>query len=142
MLTDSLVTRETQYDYEQVFALNEYIAWLQWDSQFDPTYNILHMEEVGETVQAKISKIDTRISFLHGEPIVTNQIIRFDKDKISSIETTEYVVFNDSLFVGNRDQLVRWVDENHPELNGFIHDQTKVGAINYLKAMELYKNKD
>tara|TARA_R110002049_G_scaffold68392_6_gene177301 strand:+ start:541 stop:1113 length:573 start_codon:yes stop_codon:yes gene_type:complete len=141
LLTDSLVTKETEYDYEQTFSLEQYMAWLKWDSVFDPTYEILQIELEDEIVKAKISKIDKRLSFLHHEPIVTNQVIRFDKDKIISIETTEYVIFNDSSFVKNRDGLVNWIDENHPELNGFIHDQTENGGLKYLKAIELYRNK-
>lgn len=39
-----------------------------------------------------------------------------------------------------RDSLVKWVSINHPELDGFIHDLTMNGAINYLKAIELYEN--
>ncbi|MBC8769317.1 hypothetical protein H4O18_15070 [Arenibacter sp. BSSL-BM3] len=38
LLTDSLVTKETQYNYEQTFSLEEYMEWLKWDSVFDPTY--------------------------------------------------------------------------------------------------------
>jgi len=86
------------------------------------------------------SKTDKRISFLHEQPIVTNQLIRFDQDKIVSIETTEYAVFNDSIFVKNRDSLLSWIDENHPELNGFIYNQTAPGGRQYLKAIELYTN--
>ncbi|WP_157941293.1 MULTISPECIES: hypothetical protein [Arenibacter] len=141
LLTDSLVTKETEYDYEQTFSLKEYMEWLKWDSVFDPTYEILQIEQEDEIVKAKISKIDKRISFLHEEPIVTNQVIRFDNDKIISIETTEYVIFNDSTFVKNRDGIVSWIDENHPEFNGFIHDQTEIGGMKYLKAIELYNNK-
>lgn len=141
LLTDSLVTKETEYDYEQTFSLKEYVEWLSWDAVFDPTYEILQIEREDEIIKAKISKIDKRILFLHEEPIVTNQVIRFHNDKIISIETTEYVGFNDSIFVKNRDGLVSWIDENHPEMNGFIHDQTETGGIKYLKAMELYKNK-
>ena len=141
LLTDSLVTKETKYDYEQIFSLKEYVEWLKWDAVFDPTYQILQIEQEDEIVKAKISKIDKRILFLHQEPIVTTQVIRFDNDKIISIETTEYVIFNDSTFIKNRDGIVSWIDDNHPELNGFIHDQTETGGLNYLKAIELYKNR-
>ena len=140
LLADSLVTKETEYNYEQTFTLNEYVEWLKWDSIFDPTYKILQIEQEDEIVKAKISKIDKRISFLHQEPIVTNQIIRFDNDKIIGLETTVYVIFNDSIFVKNRDRLINWIEENHPELNGFLYDQTKTGGLKYLKAIELYKN--
>ncbi|MGS2740889.1 hypothetical protein [Sinomicrobium sp. M5D2P17] len=140
LLTDSLLTKESEYDYEQTFSLKEYIEWLKWDSVFDPTYEILEIEQENEIVKAKISKIDKRILFLHEEPIVSNQVIRFDKNKIISVETT-YVIFNDTTFLKNRDGFLNWIDENHPDLNGFIHDQTEAGAIKYLKAIELYKNR-
>ena len=97
LLTDSLLTKETEYDYEQTFSKKEYVEWLEWDSIFEPTYKILEIEQENGTVKAKISKTDKRISFLHNEPIVTTQIIHFDNDKITSIETTKYVIFNDSL---------------------------------------------
>ena len=142
LLTDSLLTKETEYDYEQTFSKKEYVEWLKWDSVFEPSYKILEIGQENGTVKAKISKTDKRISFLHKDSIVTVQVIRFDKDKITSIETTKYVIFNDSLFVANREKLLNWVDENHPELGGFINDQTKAGAMKYLKAIELYKNKN
>ena len=141
LLTDSLLTKETQYDYEQNFSLKEYVEWLKWDSVFDPKYKILEIEQENGIVKAKISKIDKRIAFLHEEPIITNQVIRFHNDRITSIETTEYVIFKDSTFVENRDKLLDWIDRNHPELKGFIYDQTKIGGIKYLKAIELYKNR-
>ena len=141
LLTDSLLTKETQYDYEQTFSINEYADWLKWDSVFEPTYKILEIKKENGTVRTKISKTDKRISFLHKEPIVTHQVIHFEKDKITSIETTKYVIFNDSIFVKNRDGLVNWIDKNHPELKGFIYDQTETGAMKYLKAIELYKNR-
>ncbi len=141
LLTDSLMTKESAYNYEQTFSLKEYIEWMKWDAVFDPTYKILQIEQEHEIVKAKISKIDTRIFFLHEEPIVSNQIIRFENNKITSVETTKYVVFDDATFVKNRDTFLNWIDKNHPELTGFIHDQTVSGGLKYLKAITLYKNK-
>jgi len=142
LLTDSLLTKETGYDYEQTFSLQEYMEWVKWDGIFDPSYEILEIVEVDTIVKAKISKIDKRIVFLHEAPIVTDQVIRFVNDKISIVETTKYVNFNDSIFVENRDKLVSWIDKNHPELKGFLYDQTEVGGRKYLKAIELYKSKE
>lgn len=142
LLTDSLLTRESEYDYEQTFSLAAYKEWLRWDAVFEPTYKILQIEEENGAVKVKVSKEDKRILFLHEEPIITNQTLRFNDNKIISIETSEYVHFNDSLFVKNRDRFLNWIDKNHPELNGFIYDQTQKGAIKYLKAIEVYKNKE
>lgn len=141
LLGDSLLTKETKYDYEQTFSQKEYVEeWLKWDSVFNPTYKILEIEQENGIVKAKISKIDKRIIFLHEEPIVTNEIIRFGENKIISIER-DNVIFNEKTWGRNVNALLSWVDENHPELNGFLNDQTETGGMNYLKAIELYKNR-
>jgi hypothetical protein len=125
--------------FEQEYSGNEYVEWVKWDSVFQPTYEILKIEEENGIVKAKISKTDKRISFLHREPIVTEEVIQFEGDKIKGINRTS-ALFNVEEFVKNRDSLVNWIAENHPELNGFLNDQTKIGGLNYLKAIQLYKN--
>ncbi len=141
ILTDSLFTKETDYDYEQTFLRDIYIEeWLKWDSVFNPKYKTLVITQENEIVKAKITKNDKRINFLHKEPTVWTAVIRFHNDKISSIERTN-VVFNEKVWGENRTKLLSWIEENHPELNGFINDQTKSGGIKFLKAMELYENK-
>ena len=108
---------------------------------FDPTYNIVHIKQEDEVVKVEISKIDKRIQFLHEGPIISNQIVRFNNDKIISVETTGYVSFDNSTFVKNRDSLISWIDSNHPDLNGFLNDQTETSARKYLKAIELYSDR-
>ena len=140
ILSDTIVTRENEYNYEQEFSKKEYIEWMKWDSVFQPTYKIIGFEQENDIVKVQISKTDKRISFLHKEPIITNQIVRFDKDKISHIETVEYVVYNDYLWVENRGHFLEWVNNNYPEMNGVIYDQTKTGGIKYLELIQLYEN--
>jgi len=141
ILTDSLLTKETDYDYKQTFSKKEYIEnWLKWDSVFRPKYKILEIEQENEIVKAKISKIDKRIKLLHEKPTVWNSIIRFDGDKIISIERTNET-FNDKIWERNRTKLLNWIDGNHPELKGFLNGQTESTGIKYLKVIELYKNK-
>ncbi len=139
LLADSLHTKETDYDYEQTLSHKEYIEWLKWDSIFDPEYKILEIEQENEIVNAKISKVDKRIRFLHEEPIVWSAVIRFNADKIISIERKN-AVFKDKTWERNRTKLLNWVDENHPELNGFLNEKTASAGMKYLKAIELYKN--
>ena len=138
LLTDSLLTKETDYDYEQTFSKKEYIEeWLKWDSVFNPTYKILEIKQENEIVKAKISKVDKRIILLHEEPTVWNEVIQFDSGKIISIERKN-VVFNDKTWERNRTKLLSWIDENHPELNGFLNGQTESVGMKYVKAIELY----
>ena len=138
ILTDSIITKDG--DYEQIFSLKEYAEWMKWDSVFGPKYDILQIEQDNGNVKAKISKMDKRIIFLHEGPIITNEIIQFYENKIISVERKN-VTFNATTFLKNREGLLTWIDENHPELNGFLHDQTVTGGKKYLRAIELYKNK-
>ena len=140
--TELITERFTTIDdgFEQKYSGNEYAEWVKWDSVFEPTYEIFKIERENGIVKAKISKTDKRISFLHHEPIVTDEIIQFEGNKIKGINRTS-ASFDVEKFVKNRDELVNWITENHPELNGFLNDQTKSGGLNYLKAIELYKNK-
>ncbi|WP_299523716.1 hypothetical protein [Winogradskyella sp.] len=135
---DSLTTIEGEY--KQAYSKSDYLGFLKWDSVFDPNYEILEIGQNNGIVKAKISKMDKRISFLHEEPFIINQIIKFENDKIISVET-EYMGFNEATWERNKNGLLSWIDENHAELNGFIYDQTESGGIKFLKAIELYKNK-
>lgn len=138
LLGDSIIIREETDDYEEQFSKEGYITWLKWESVFEPNYTILDIQEVNGTVTAKLSKIDKRISFLHEEPMIWSETIRFHNDKIVNVTRTEYEVFNLPLFLKNRENLVQWIDENHPDLSGFLYPQNETKARVYLKAIELY----
>tara|TARA_R110002050_G_scaffold109796_3_gene221140 strand:- start:11874 stop:12458 length:585 start_codon:yes stop_codon:yes gene_type:complete len=140
LLGDSIVIRENADNYEERFSQKGYTVWLAWDSVFEPTYKILEIEQENEVVKAKISKIDKRLFFLTEEPMVWNEIIRFENNKIIKVEKIEYEVFNVTKFLKNREELVNWIDENHSQLSGFLYPQTKSKGMNYLKAIELYRN--
>lgn len=140
LIGDSIVIKESADDYEERFSRNEYAVWLEWDSVFEPTYKILEIKEENEVVKAKISKVDKRIFFLTGEPMVWNEIVQFDDNKVVKIERIEYEVFNIPKFIENRNKLVNWINKNHSELNGFLYPQTKSVGMKYLKAIELYNN--
>lgn len=141
LLTDSISIKENEYDYVETFSKKGYAEWLKWDAVFNPTYKVLEIKQEDDIVKAKISKFDDRIDFLHKEPIISNEVIRFKNNKIVSVEKTKYVIFNLNTFVKNRDSLVIWISKNHPELNGFLYDQTENGGNKYLKAIELYTNR-
>ncbi|MFP4845546.1 hypothetical protein [Winogradskyella sp. PE311] len=136
---DSLTTIEG--GYKQVYSKNEYLEFLKWDAVFDPNYDILEITETNGIVNARISKMDKRIAFLHEEPFITQQTLKFKNRKIIEVETT-YLDFKELTWQKNKEALLSWVDNIHPELNGFIYDQTEAGGIKFLRAIELYKNKE
>ncbi|MDY8135420.1 hypothetical protein [Aquimarina sp. 2201CG5-10] len=143
LLADSLVTMIPKYEYEVRYSKNDYVEkWLKWDSVFEPTYKVIEMRLENGIVKAKVSKTDKRIHFLMQKPFLTNEILRFENDKIISVET-EYLNFDEVTWEKNKNGLLSWTEENHPELNlnRFIYDQTESGGMKFLKAIELYKNK-
>jgi len=137
LLSDSILSKEV--NYKMMFSQEDYLKLLKWDSTFSPEYRVIEISEEDEIIRTKISQKDKRILFLNEEPIITNQIIRFNNGKISNIEIVKYVVFNDSIFISNRFKLLNWVGINHPEIKDFINDQTEKGGLKYIKAIELYQ---
>lgn len=143
LLTDSLTTTIPKYDYTIRYSKSDYVKnWLKWDSVFEPTYKVLEMNLKNKIVKAKVSKTDKRILFFMQKPFVANYIVRFQNNKIASVEE-EGVNFDETTWKKNRTRLLNWTKENHPELHldHFINVQTKSGGEKLLKAIELYKNK-
>ena len=124
-------------DYASSISFRDYRKWLAWDSVFDPTYDILDLKQDGDRVKVTVSKECKRIAFLNRAPVVNRELLTFREGKVYSLEVVSSTSFTQE-WIERRERLVAWVNENHPELNGFIHDQTRQGALSYLQAMELY----
>ena len=75
------------------------------------------------------------------EPFQTIETLKFRKNQIVRVET-EYVNFNEALWEKNKNELLEWITLNHPELDGFIYDQTESGGMTFLKAIELYQSNE
>ncbi|KAB5490167.1 MULTISPECIES: hypothetical protein [Flagellimonas] len=133
--------RFNEMEYIRTFDKESYHSLFQWDSVFNPRYEILDIKEKGENLHLTISKECERIRFLHEGPFISSEIMNIKEGKIHSIDIVEYVDFNDSLWGAKREDLVSWIEVHYPDLNGFIHDQTKQGAMNYQKAMAFYRNR-
>nr|WP_299000161.1 hypothetical protein [uncultured Allomuricauda sp.] len=136
LLTDSIICKEL--DYEASFSKDGYKELQRWDSVFQPTYKILEIQEVDGEVKSKISKACLRTLFLNGEPVVTKETISFKNGKIKRVSIDKYVVFNWKRWDSVRSRLVNYIDENQPELNGFLYNQTVEGALNYTEAVQLF----
>lgn len=133
--------RFNEMDYKRTLTKENYHTLFQWDSIFSPKYRILDVREDGNNLHLKVSKECDRILFLHENAFVTHEIMKIKDGAIHSIDIVEYVDFNDSLWTAKRENLVSWIQSHHPELNGFIHDQTKEGAIKFRKAIDFYRNR-
>lgn len=133
--------RFNEMEYIRTFNKEGYRDLFQWDSVFNPKYEILEIKEKGGNLHLTISKECERIRFLHESPFLSSEIINIKDGKIHSIAIVDYVDFNDSLWSTKRARLVEWTKKNHPELDGFLYDQTKEGAIKFKKAIQLYEQR-
>lgn len=133
---DSITISEGNYNTD--YSKNDYYTFFQWDSVFSPKYEILEIKEFDQKVEVSVSKICTRIKFLNQKPIISREIIEIKSQKISKIKNIE-MDSDFKLWNSKKNEMVPWIKKNHPELDGFIYDQTKTGAQNYVKAMVLYK---
>jgi ketosteroid isomerase-like protein len=125
--------------YQTIYSKEAYKDWVEWDAVFEPTYEILSLEQKGDTVIAQISKSDVRIRFLNGAPYLTTEQLLFDNGKLQSLRVLEED-YDMQRWLDTRALLVNWIAEHHPQLNGFIFDQSKQGGENYLKAIKLYQD--
>ncbi len=125
--------------YRSVYTKAAYKDWVEWDAVFAPTYEILSLTEGDNYVEAKVRKSDPRILFLNEEPFITTERLNFNNGKLQSLEIIEEQ-YNEARWIETRAVFVNWIAENHPELDGFIFDQTKKGGENYQRAIELFKN--
>lgn len=135
-IRDSITISEGSYNMN--YSKNDYYKFFQWDSVFSPKYEILEIKEIDKKVEVRVSKICARIKFLNQKPIISKEVIEIKNQKISKIKNVE-MDSDFKLWNIKKNKIVSWIKKNHPQLDGFIHDQTKKGAQNYLKAINLYQ---
>lgn len=134
--------RVSEGPFTTTYSVEDYVTWLQWDSVFQPTYEVLDAQVVDDAVELTVSKVCQRIQFLNDGPMVSKERMQFKDGKIYELQIQEFTSFNGERWNSQREKLVNWVKANHPELDGFINDQTLQGGLNYLKAIDLYSKRD
>ncbi|MHA7055933.1 hypothetical protein ACWGOQ_0001840 [Aquimarina sp. M1] len=136
LIGDSITINEG--DYNMNYSRNDYYTFFQWDSVFSPTYELLEIKQVDKKIAVKVSKTCTRIKFLNQKSMTSKEVFEIKNQKISKIKNVE-MDSDFKLWNATKNEIVTWIKKNHPELDGFMYDQTKAGAQNYVKAMDLYK---
>lgn len=125
-------------DYVTPYNRDSYYEFFQWDSIFIPSYKIIGAEEKNNGVIVTVAQKNVRNEFLKNNPLVYKVKVSFDSGKISKMEDLEYIDVNWETWSHERDSLVSWIKNNHPELDGFVNDMTMKGAKDYLRAIELF----
>jgi len=129
----------TEGDYVMPYSHDSFYEVFKWDSIFKPSYELLKVEEKNNEVIASVVLTSLRYRFLKNNPMTCTFKFSFKANKISRIAAMGYMDADWALWERERDSLVYWIDNNHPNLNGFIHDMTMDGALNYLEAITLYE---
>ncbi len=129
-------------DYIMPYSSRSFHEKFKWDSIFQPSYTLVGMECVDDHIIATVQSSSVRHIFLKNSPMICDYKISFDNGKISKIEDMECPTADWDVWQREVGNLVKWVDLNHPEFNGFIYEMTMNGAINYLKVIALYEDRD
>ena len=137
VISDSLTIIEG--DYTVTHTPESFYKQFKWDSVFRPVYKLVNIENKDEDMVATISVSSLRFEFLKNNPLISKNKFHFKSGKINTIETIDFIDVNWELWQKERDSLVNWIKINNVELDGFIHDLSMKGAIDYLNAIELYK---
>ena len=99
------------------------------------------MENKDEQIVATVSVNSPRFELLKNNPLTCKHRFHFKSGKIIKIENLECIDANWDVWEKERDTLVKWIKDNHPELEGFIHDLSMKGAKDYMTAIALYKKR-
>lgn len=137
LINDSITI--TSGDYVMPYTQDSFYEEFKWDSVFRTSYKIVELEEKNNQVITSLALKSTRLEFLKNNPMTCRYKISFNSGKISKIEELECKDADWIIWKKEVDSLVSWIKKNHDELDGFINDMTMNGAINYLKAIELYE---
>ncbi len=140
VIADSLTT--VYGDYTTTFTPEHYYEQFKWDSIFEPVYELVAIDEIDDQIIATVTMRSLKLEFLKNNPMTCQYQFQFTSGKISRIEELDCNDANWKVWKQEVDTLVDWVKINHPELDGFIHDLSMQGAIDYVKAIELYENRD
>lgn len=137
LINDSITI--TAGDYVMPYDMASFYEVFQWDSVLGTSYEIMEWQEQNNKIKATVAMRSDRNAFLQNNPMICGYTFSFTSGKISKIEEMECPGFNGEAWAQKRDSLVEWIKQNHPERNGFIYNMTMQGAMDYTRAMELYK---
>ena len=140
VLSDSLTT--VYGGYTTYFTQESYYKQFKWDSVFKPEYELISIDYIDEKYIATVSISCSKFKFLKNNPLTCSYQFLFQSGKTSKIEELDCSNVNWKVWAKEVDTLVNWIKINHPELDGFVNDLSMKGAQNYLKAIELYKNRE
>lgn len=126
-------------DYIMPYNHDEFNEVFRWDSIFQPSYEIVSMEESGNQIIASVAISSLRNNFLKNKRMTCKYRLSFISQKINKVQSLDCTEVDWKAWQMQVDSLVDWIDEMHPELNGFIHDMSMNGAINYMKAIDYYQ---
>ncbi|SHJ68266.1 hypothetical protein SAMN04488007_1091 [Maribacter aquivivus] len=129
-------------DFITPFDKDSFYEFYKWDSIFEPSYEVIDLTEENDNVIATISQKNIRNEFLKNNPLKLNVKVSFASGKITKLEELDYIGVNWQEWNQEKDSLVNWIKVNHPNLDGFVNDMTRKGAINYVRAIELYEGRE
>ena len=139
IIADSITIEEG--GYVMSYTKESFHEQFKWDSIFQPTYRIVELEELNSHIIATVEPSSKRCKFLKNDPLTCRFRIFFNSNEITKLELLDCLNADWKIWQSERDSLVNWTGRNHPVLDGFIHDQSMNGAINYLNAIELYEER-
>lgn len=137
-IADSITITEGKY--VMGFTSESYYGQFAWNSVFNPTYDVVDVSLKDQHWLATVSVRSSRFEFLKNNPLKTTQRFYLDNGKISKIENVDFINVDWNSWQIQKESLVQWIRENHPELDRFIEDLSKDGGLKYKKAITLYND--
>jgi hypothetical protein len=138
VLSDQFIMRENEDNFEVSFSPEKFHDWFQWDSVFQPTYEIKASELVNDTLRIAISKKCDRIMLFNEAPLTNLAYFEISDGKIKAINRYKYLVADWNKWMKNKDQFLQFVHTEIPEYKDMEKVQNYEYGEKFAKAIQLY----
>lgn len=138
VLSDKFIMRENEGNFEVSFSPDKFHDWFQWDSVFNPTYEILSSERINDTLRLAISKKCDRIMLFNKVPIRYLAFFEISNGKLNAVNRYSYLGTNWEKWTQKKEKFLQFVHTEIPEYNDMEEVQDYEHGEKYAKAIQLF----
>ena len=109
-------------DFVTTYSRDGFYEFFKWDSIFKSPYEIIEMEKENDHLSVTVAQKNFRYEFLRNNLLRYKVKVSFTSGKIFKLEDLEYIDTNWGVWNKEKDSLVGWLRNNHPDLDSFFNE--------------------
>ncbi|PLX20064.1 MAG: hypothetical protein C0599_09810 [Salinivirgaceae bacterium] len=139
VLSDNFIMRENEDNFEVSFSPEKFHDWFQWDSVFQPTYEIKSSELVNDTLRLAITKKCDRIMLFNEAPLTNLAYFEISDGKIKAINRYSYLGADWQRWSKNKERFLEFARTYLPEYTYIEQVQNLEYGYRFKKTIEMFQ---